>query len=84
MYKITIKPHWEIRRAADAALDMAVLLDLLTSIQGTGSISQAARAVGLSYRYAWGLLREGEQLFGEALMAKGRGRGTSRKYSRKF
>jgi molybdate-binding protein len=31
----------------------------------------------LSYRYAWGLLREAESLFGHSLMQTGRGRGTS-------
>jgi molybdate-binding protein len=31
----------------------------------------------LSYRYAWGLLRDGEKMFGEALMRTGRGRGTT-------
>lgn len=77
MYKVKINPHWEITCDAEPPLDAAALLGLLTSIQQTGSISQAARAVGLSYRYAWGLLREGERLFGDALMDKGRGRGTT-------
>ncbi|NMM38318.1 MAG: helix-turn-helix transcriptional regulator [Glaciimonas sp.] len=77
MYKVTISPHWEITHDADTPLDTSVLLNLLTSIQKTGSISQAARTIGLSYRYAWGLLREVEKLFGDALMDKGRGRGTS-------
>lgn len=77
MYKVKVNPHWEITRDAELPLDTAALLGLLTSIQQTGSISQAARTVGLSYRYAWGLLREGEKLFGDTLMDKGRGRGTT-------
>lgn len=76
MYRITINPHWEIAREGELPLDTSVLLQLLLSIQDTGSISQAARKVGLSYRYAWGLLREGEKLFGSALMNTERGRGT--------
>ena len=77
MYKVKIIPHWEISYDAELPLDTAALLRLLMSIQATGSIAQAAQAVGLSYRYAWGLLREGERLFGDKLMDKGRGRGTT-------
>ena len=77
MYKVTIAPHWEITHDAEAPLDTAVLLRLLRGIQQTGSIAKAALALGLSYRHAWGLLREVESLFGAALMDKGRGRGTS-------
>ncbi len=77
MYKIHINPHWEISLSGETPLDTAVLLKLLVSIQKNGAIAKAAREVGLSYRYAWGLLRDGEKLFGEALMQTGRGRGTS-------
>ena len=77
MFKVRINPHWEIRRAEGSTLDTAVLLSLLRAIEETGSIARAAQAVGLSYRYAWGLLREAESLFGHSLMQTGRGRGTS-------
>ena len=77
MFKVRISPHWEIRRAESTALDTAVLLSLLRAIEETGSIARAAQTVGLSYRYAWGLLREAESLFGHSLMRTGRGRGTS-------
>jgi molybdate transport repressor ModE-like protein len=76
MYKVKVTPHWEIRRDEGEALDTAVLLALLRSIEETGSIARAALAVGLSYRYAWGLLRNAEALFGHSLMLTGRGRGT--------
>ena len=77
MFKVRISPHWEIRPAEGSTLDTAVLLSLLRAIEETGSIARAAQAVGLSYRYAWGLLREAEALFGHSLMQTGRGRGTS-------
>ncbi|PRC91660.1 substrate-binding domain-containing protein [Solimicrobium silvestre] len=77
MYKVKITPHWEISSDSEAALDTSALLSLLASIQTTGSIAQAAQEVGLSYRYAWGILRDGEKLFGEVLMSKSRGRGTT-------
>ena len=77
MFKVVINPHWEITQNADTPLDTAVLLNLLMSIQKTGSISKAARLVDLSYRYSWGLLREAEKLFGTALLNTDRGRGTT-------
>jgi molybdate transport repressor ModE-like protein len=77
MLKVHIRPHWEISFSADAPLDTAVLLSLLLAIQDHGSIASAARETGLSYRYAWGLLREAEALFGEPLLDTGRGRGTT-------
>jgi molybdate transport repressor ModE-like protein len=76
MFKVNIRPHWEISFNAEPPLDTAALLGLLLAVQDTGSIAQAAKAVKLSYRYAWGLLREAERLFGAALLETGRGRGT--------
>lgn len=76
MFKVRVTPHWEIRQQDGEPLDTAVLLALLRSIEETGSIARAAQAVGLSYRYAWGLLRKAEALFGHSLMQTGRGRGT--------
>jgi len=76
MLKVNIRPHWEISFDDGAPLDTAALLGLLLAVQDTGSIAQAAKTVKLSYRYAWGLLRDAEQLFGEGLLDTGRGRGT--------
>ncbi len=76
MFKFRINPHWEITRGSEQALDTSVLLSLLRAIEETGSIARAAQVVGLSYRYAWGLLRDAEDLFGYSLMQTGRGRGT--------
>src|ERR1700744_1776447 len=58
----------------EASLSAAVPLLLL--VFQTGSIAQAAAAKGLSYRHAWGLLREIETRLGGALIAKSRGRGS--------
>ena len=77
MFKVHIRPHWEISFHGGAPLDTAALLSLLVSVQDTGSIAQAAKSVKLSYRYAWGLLREAEKLFGDQLLYTGRGRGTA-------
>lgn len=75
MLKVTIRPHWEIRFHTGEPLDTAALIALLVAVQDAGSIAQAARTVKLSYRYAWGLLREAEVRFGSALLVTGRGRG---------
>jgi len=77
MINIHIRPHWEISWKGERPLDTADLLGLLLAIQDTGSIAQAAKAVRLSYRYAWGLLRSAEELFGQELLHTGRGRGTA-------
>ena len=76
MYKVTISPRWEIASGAEAPLDTTALLGLLRAIDEGGSIAEASRSVGLSYRYAWGLLRDAERIFGHPLIASGRGRGT--------
>jgi molybdate transport repressor ModE-like protein len=76
MFKVNIRPHWEISFNAEPPLDTAALLGLLLAVQDTGSIAQAAKSVRLSYRYAWGLLRDAERLFGDSLLDTGRGRGT--------
>jgi molybdate transport repressor ModE-like protein len=77
MFKVHIRPHWEISFSAEPPIDTAALLGLLLGIHDTGSIARAATAVRLSYRYAWGLLREAERLFGQRLLESGRGRGTA-------
>lgn len=76
MFRVQIRPHWEISFNSEAPLDTSALLGLLLAVQDTGSIAQAAKSVKLSYRYAWGLLRDAERLFGGQLLETGRGRGT--------
>jgi len=51
------------------------LLRLLGAISRDGSLKEAARAVGVSYRHAWGLLGEAAGVFGAPLVEMRRGRG---------
>lgn len=44
------------------------LFELLAAVLDAGSIRHAARALGCSYRYLWGSLREWEQTLGEPLI----------------
>lgn len=81
MFKVSIRPRWELS-SPDAAEflaegDMTRLLALLSCIEQSGSINKACDVVGLSYRYAWGLLQEAERTFGQQLLSKSRGRGTT-------
>ncbi len=48
-------------------------LKLLDEIRQEGSIVTAARKMGISYRKAWGLLKEVENLIGFPLVEKHRG-----------
>ena len=81
MLRISILPHLQIRDdtapAPAPALDVSRLVALLGLIESTGNIAQSAEAMALSYRYAWGILRDAETLFGGALIAKTRGRGST-------
>jgi molybdate transport repressor ModE-like protein len=51
------------------------LLPLLETIAETGSLAAAVAARGLSYRAAWGLLRDYKQKFGVPIVELSRGRG---------
>jgi len=51
------------------------LLSLLSALDRAASLREAARAVGLSYRHAWGLLGAGARALGTPLVDMQRGRG---------
>lgn len=56
-------------------------VDLLVAIAEAGSLVEAAETMNLSYRRAWGKLREMERALGESLVVRekgGSGRGGSR------
>ncbi len=55
----------------------AITFELLRRLARLDSLREAANGAGLSYRYAWGLIRSAEQVFGAALIDTRRGRGTS-------
>ncbi len=76
MWRVSIEPQWRVAPGDGAPLPLPALLALLGAIQAGGSIAQAARAIGTSYRNAWGLLRDFERQFGAPLVVKHRGQGT--------
>lgn len=77
MPSIRIFPAWELQDQHGPAFDTRCLLDLLEAVQDGGGIAQAARSVGLSYRNAWGRIKQAEALFGSPLLDAGRGRGST-------
>src|ERR1700733_5391580 len=51
------------------------LFELLAAVLEGGSIRHAAQALGCSYRYVWGSLRQGEKTLGGPLVIWSRGHG---------
>ncbi len=49
------------------------LFAVLAAVRDGGSISRAARSLGLSYRHVWGTLREWESVLGEPLVVWAQG-----------
>jgi len=74
MFKVAIDAHWQLRGTSGTPL-VPRLTALLVGIQRTGTLAAACKSAGLTYRYAWGLLREGERAFGRPLVESQRGRG---------
>jgi len=75
-WRISIRPEWFLARPVGDPLPLPALLQLLAAIQGGGSIADAARATRMSYRGAWGLLRNFERELRMPLVIKARGQGT--------
>lgn len=76
MYKVTLRPAWDVQTAQGRSLPPR-LVELLVAVHGNASLAAACRQVGLSYRYAWGLLQQGEAMFGVPLVRAARGRGAA-------
>jgi len=76
MHEVTIKPQWTIRQPSGAALAPRVI-ELLVKVHEQGSLASACQVLGVSYRHAWELIRQGEALFGEALVRMERGKGST-------
>ena len=60
--------HYTLGRDSSPALVRNPLIDLLRAVAAHGSISAAARALGLSYRHVWGELKRWEDELGNGLV----------------
>jgi putative molybdopterin biosynthesis protein len=63
-----VQLHYTLSRDASDALVRHPLIDLLQAVDAHGSISAAARAMGLSYRHVWGELKRWEDELGNELI----------------
>ncbi len=70
-----IQLHYTLQPAGltPSALVSHPLIGLLQAVAAEGSISAAARRLGVSYRHAWGELKRWEQELGEELIVWGKG-----------
>lgn len=76
MVQVKLDAAWRLGADTAEAVDPA-LFALLRAIGESGSLAQAARALGLSYRHVWGLLGKWEQQIGQPLAQLQQGRGAS-------
>ncbi len=72
--RLTPALTWTMEGGASDTLDLR-LLPLLAAIEDTGSLAAAVAQITLSYRAAWGLLRDYETRLGVPLVRLERGRG---------
>ncbi len=49
-------------------------VQLLEAVDRLGSLNRAAKAMGMSYRAAWGRIKQSEEILGEALVETAEGR----------
>ena len=75
MIKVKLSYEWQPAPGQGHALD-AMLFRVLLAIDETGSLAQAARRLGISYRHAWGLMGKWEKVFGKPLALLRQGQGT--------
>jgi molybdate transport repressor ModE-like protein len=75
MFRILVRPEWSLQRPGRPDFPLPQILRLCAAVHEHGSLSQAARQLGLSYRHAWGLIRDADQAFGTPLIRMERGRG---------
>ncbi len=76
MIKIRLDTSWQLGHTAAEEVD-PVLFPLLRAIRDLGSLAQAAKSVGQSYRHIWGILGKWENLIGQPLAHLQRGRGAA-------
>ena len=74
MFRVKVNCSWFLEREVPQELD-GPLFPLLQAIRESGSLGKAAKQVGTSYRYAWGLVGKWQALLGQPLVLKERGRG---------
>lgn len=67
--------RWSITGDEDKAVLDPLVFELLRGVREGGHLNFAAKRAQVSYRHAWGLLRDWEGRFGKALISARQGRG---------
>ena len=75
--KIGLELAWRIQLGEHAFVIEPLLFKLLEAVEQGGHLNYAARATGVSYRHAWGLMRLWEERLKLPLLDLQRGRGAS-------
>lgn len=73
MLKFDIYPELALRNEDGSSQPMRQLLELLAAIGAEGNLNKACTRLEVSYRHAWGLVRDGSRLLGAPLVSSGRG-----------
>ncbi len=75
-FKARLRSEWVLEKATGETVALGEVLRLLAAIDAMGHIAGACRACNVSYRHAWGLLRNAELEFDVPLLETSRRRGT--------
>lgn len=76
MKRIAIKPTWTIQDPDGPPLPPR-LIELLVQVHAHGSLLAASQQLGMSYRHAWDMVRQGEAQFSTTLLRMERGKGST-------
>ncbi len=72
---IKINFHWQMIQHGEKHDIDTILFQLLEAVQTSGSLKKATDRLGVSYRFAWGLVNKWESLLSHPLVILERGRG---------
>ena len=72
---VNLELHWTVELDKQPVRFDPLVFQLLHGVRHGGHLNYAAKSAGVSYRHAWGVLREWEARFGAALLSSRQGRG---------
>ncbi|MCB1749873.1 MAG: helix-turn-helix transcriptional regulator [Gammaproteobacteria bacterium] len=73
--KLGLAVRWQVEIDGETIVIEPLVFKLLSGIRHGGHLNYAAREAGVSYRHAWGVLRDWEGRLGKPLVSARQGRG---------